>query len=101
MGEKEVIVTKDDARLEEGTLAGSILSLDLALRNLMMFTGCSLADALPTITSTPAKLLNIADQRGTLLPGLYADLVFLTDEFEVALTIVDGEIVYTAEGIEL
>jgi len=101
IGEKEVIVTKDDARLEDGTLAGSILSLDQALRNLMTFTGCSLGEALPTITSTPAALLNIADRRGTLLPGSYADLVLLTDEFEVAVTIVDGEILYTAEGIEL
>ena len=100
IGEKEVIVMNEDARLDDGTLAGSILSLDQALRNMMMFTGCSLAEALPTITSTPAELLNIADQRGTLLPGSYADLVLLTKEFDVAVTIVEGEIVHYVERIE-
>ena len=39
------------ARLADGTLAGSILSLDQALRNLVAFTGCTLAEALPTVTA--------------------------------------------------
>jgi N-acetylglucosamine-6-phosphate deacetylase len=101
IGDKEVFVTENDARLKDGTLAGSILSMDQALRNLMAFTGCSLMEALPAITTTPASLLDIADQRGTLSPGSYADLVLLTPELEVAVTLVKGEVVYAVEGIEL
>lgn len=100
IGDKEVTVTEEDARLADGTLAGSILSMDQALRNLIAFSGCSLLEALPMITTVPATLLGIADQRGDLFPGSYADLVLLTPELEVALTVVEGEILYAEKDIE-
>jgi N-acetylglucosamine-6-phosphate deacetylase len=96
-GPQEVFVDEASARLADGTLAGSILSLDAALRNLMSFAGCSLEEALPTITSTPAELLGLSDQKGRLEPGLSADLVLLTRDLKVAMTIVDGKAVYTHE----
>ena len=98
IGDKEVFVTDIDARLADGTLAGSILSLDAALLNLIEFTGCTLEQALPTVTTTPANVLGIADQKGQITPGYDADLVLLTSELEVAATIVAGEIVYKMEG---
>jgi N-acetylglucosamine-6-phosphate deacetylase len=94
LGGSDVVVDESSARLADGTLAGSILSLDAALRNLMAFAGCSLQDALPTVTSTPAALLAILDQRGQLAPGLVADLVLLTPDLNVAMTVVSGEVVY-------
>ncbi len=60
LNDLEVIVSEKDARLADGTLAGSVLSLDQAVRNLIEFTGCDLADALSTVTTTPAALLGIA-----------------------------------------
>jgi N-acetylglucosamine-6-phosphate deacetylase len=95
IGDQEVLVDETSARLADGTLAGSILSLDAALRNLMSFAGCSLEEALPTITSTPAELLGLSDQRGRLGSGLAADLVLLTPDLDVAMTIVNGVVVYT------
>ena len=68
----ELIVSDKDSRLPDGTLAGSVLPIDQALPNLISYTGCSLPEALATITTTPAKLLDIDDQRGRIAPGLIA-----------------------------
>ncbi len=94
IGDFEAIVDRTSARLGDGTLAGSILSLDQALRNLITFSGCSLAEALPTVTTTPARLLGLADQRGQLAPGFAADLVLLSPELQVVMTVVQGQIAY-------
>jgi N-acetylglucosamine-6-phosphate deacetylase len=94
LGDQEVTVTEEEARLPSGTLAGSVLSMDEALRKLIRYTGCSLAEALATITSTPADLLGLGQERGRVLPGAYADMVVLTPELRVALTLVEGTIVY-------
>ena len=56
-------VGDDGVRIADGVLAGSALSLDEAVRNLVAFTGCSVADAVATVTSTPARLLGLADAR--------------------------------------
>ncbi len=88
-----VTVTESECRLVDGALAGSVLSLDQALRNLITITGCSLADALATITTTPARLLGIADRRGDIAPGMIADLVLLTPDLRVHTTIAAGTIV--------
>ena len=94
----EVTVTETEARLANGTLAGSILPLDAAVRNLIDFTGCSLSEALATVTTTPAALLGLSQQRGRIAPGFIADLVLLTPDLEVALTITAGEITYRKEN---
>ena len=62
----------DERRLADRTLAGSILALDQAVRNLLDITGCSLAEAFPTITTTPAKLLGLDGERGRIAPGLHS-----------------------------
>ena len=76
-----------------GRLAGSVLTLDRAVRNVMNFAGWSLQQAVALVTSNPAKLLGITDDRGLLAPGRRADLVVLTPEGEVAHTILAGEMV--------
>jgi len=87
----EVNVSESDCRLSDGTLAGSILPLDQALRNLITMTGCSLPAALATVTTTPARLLNITHQRGDIAPGLLADLVLLTPELQVKAVFARGQ----------
>ena len=95
IGDQAVIVTAHDCRLADGTLAGSILSLDAALRNLIDFTGCSLEEGLATITTTPATLLDQADRHGRVAPGALANLVLLTPGLTVVKTIVAGQVVYS------
>jgi N-acetylglucosamine-6-phosphate deacetylase len=99
LGDYDVIVDETSARLTDGTLAGSILSLNVALRNLIAFSECSLAEALPTVTTTPAKLLGLADRRGQLALGYLADLVLLSPEFDVVLTVVGGQIAYRKDDL--
>ncbi len=96
LGDFEVTVDGLSARLADGTLAGSILALDQALRNLIAFTGCALRDALATVTTTPAKALGLAGERGRVAPGYVADLVLLTPDLRVQATMVAGEVVYIA-----
>ena len=84
----------DDAvRLYDGTLAGSSIGLDAAVRNLMSFTGCSLAEAVSTVTEIPAGCLGLTD-RGRIEVGRRADLVALDDEGRVVLTFVGGHLVH-------
>ena len=66
------------------------------LRNLMAFTGCSLAEALPTLTTIPARLLGLPERKGMIAPGFDANLVLLTAEHQVKYTFVNGNLVYEA-----
>ncbi len=83
----------DAVRLYDGTLAGSTVGLDGAVRNLMAFTGCTLADAVATVTEIPANCLGLAD-RGRVEVGRRADLVALDENGEVVLTFVAGQLVH-------
>jgi N-acetylglucosamine-6-phosphate deacetylase len=96
----EAVVNETQAALPDGTLAGSILPLDQALRNLMAFTSCTLAEALPTVTTTPAALLGLEGTIGKITPGCLADMVLITADCEVAVTIARGKIVYDKKGLD-
>jgi N-acetylglucosamine-6-phosphate deacetylase len=96
LGDFEVVVDADSARLSDGTLAGSILSLDQALRNLVDIAGCTLAEALPTVTTTPARAIKMDHERGRIARGHVADMVLLTADLRVSATIAEGAIAYTA-----
>jgi N-acetylglucosamine-6-phosphate deacetylase len=76
----------------QGKLAGSVLTLDRAIRNVMNFAGWQLQQAIKLATLNPAQRLGISDQRGLLAPGRQADLVVLTPKGEVVHTIIGGEI---------
>jgi N-acetylglucosamine-6-phosphate deacetylase len=95
LGDYDVIVDDTSARLADGTLAGSILELDQALRNLVEVTGCTLDEALDTMTTTPARLMGIDGERGQVAPGFVADMVLLSPDLKVQKTIAAGEVVYS------
>ncbi len=82
------------ARLPDGTLVGSVLTLDKAVRNVIEFTGCSLAEAVFMASTGPAMLLRVGDRKGRLAVGADADLTILNGSFEVVATIVKGSLVY-------
>ncbi|NPA96796.1 MAG: N-acetylglucosamine-6-phosphate deacetylase [Crenarchaeota archaeon] len=93
LGGLKVIVEKGVARLENGALAGSTLTLDRAVRNCVSL-GIPLSHALAMASWTPAR--SIGEQRaGCLRPGCVADLVLLDSELKVAATIVRGEEVFS------
>jgi N-acetylglucosamine-6-phosphate deacetylase len=99
LGSYEVQVDNNRSLLDDGTLAGSLLSMDQALRNLLKYTGCSPAEAIRTITATPASLLGLSGSKGQIAPGYDADLVLLSSEFKVMATFIDGQMVYRRAGV--
>jgi N-acetylglucosamine-6-phosphate deacetylase len=74
----------------DGKLAGSVLTLDRAVRNVMRFVPLALADAIRLVTSNPARLLGIDGQRGTLATYRVADVVVLAPSGEVVATMAAG-----------
>lgn len=89
LGDRVVTVDETSAKLEDGTLAGSIVTLDLAVRNLWHWTGCSIAEAVRTVTEIPADLLGLKE-KGRIAVGCDADLVLLDGELQVVGTIIAG-----------
>lgn len=83
-------------RLADGTLAGSTLTLDRALRNAEAFGAMTRLEAVAACTLRPARLLGLERERGTLRPGALADLVVLSERGAVEETWIQGERVYLA-----
>ena len=95
LGGQPVTVRNGEARLTEGNnLAGSTLTMDQGLRNVIAATGLSLAAALPVATTTPAESIMLENTVGALRPGYLADLVLLDAALNVRLTMVKGRIVF-------
>ena len=94
LGGQKVIVKDGQARLEDGTLAGSILTMDCAVRNLVEKVGISITDAIKMATINPARSIGIEKRKGSIEPGKDADMVLLNSKLEVDMTIVKGKIVY-------
>ncbi|MBP7892171.1 MAG: N-acetylglucosamine-6-phosphate deacetylase [Firmicutes bacterium] len=95
LGGQHVIVTGGAARLETGVLAGSTLTMDAAVRNMVKFAGIPLHEAISMASSTPARLIGLADRKGRIEPEMDADIVLLDAEtLQVRATLVMGETVY-------
>jgi N-acetylglucosamine-6-phosphate deacetylase len=85
---RPVHVRDGAVRLPDGTLAGSVLTMDEAVRNLV-HSGAVLADAVRAATTVPARLLG-RDDLGALRPRLPAHLTVLDDELRIVRTLVGG-----------
>jgi len=80
------------ARLEDGTIAGSILTLNRAVLNARAFANLALSDALGMATRNPTRALGLAT-KGVLAPGADADVIVMDDEGNISLTMVAGQVV--------
>jgi len=87
----EITVADGAARLADDTLAGSVLTMRCAVQNMVELAGLPLELVIPLATEVPARILNIANTKGKLAPGYDADIVILTDRFEIAATYLRGE----------
>ena len=83
-------------RAEDGTIAGSALHIDEAVRNLMQYAGIPFETAVVNATRSPARLLGLERDLGTLEPGKRADLSVWDADHRVLATIVGGIPVYGA-----
>jgi len=88
LGEIEVEV-KDGKCLADGNLAGSVLTMDRAVRNIMQFAGWDLQQSLRLATANPARVTGLKT-RGRIEPGARADFVVLNSAGEVQRTVIGG-----------
>jgi len=90
MGRQRVIVRNGEARTPAGNLAGSTLTLERAVANMVRLVGVPLSSSLQMASLNPARVLGLAQRKGRLAPGYDADLVCLDADFNVRLTVVGG-----------
>jgi N-acetylglucosamine-6-phosphate deacetylase len=96
LGGRRVHLEDGAVRLPDGTLAGSALTMDEAVRNAAEFLGVSLTEAVRMASEVPAAALNL-DGKGKIAVGYDADFVLLDEQGTVLETIVAGETVYGRE----
>lgn len=94
LGTMQGSVKNGEARLPDGTLAGSVLTMNIALRNFLANTGSSFPQASRFVSANPAELLGIGTFKGSLKPGYDADLVLFDSDFNATLSVVKGVPVY-------
>ena len=96
LGGQTVYVKNGEARLEDGTLAGSVLRMNRAIENIVRKVGVPLLQAVDFATINPAKNLGIDKEVGSIKVGKRADFTVINENFDVLMTVRDGEIVYQA-----
>lgn len=94
LGGQVVIVKNGEARLENGTLAGSVLKMNNAIKNVMKFLGLSLDETVKLASANPAKNLGLYDQMGSIKEGKKANFVILDKDLNVVKTIREGKVIY-------
>jgi N-acetylglucosamine-6-phosphate deacetylase len=87
------ITVRDAAYLDDGTLAGSVLTMDRAFERLVTLIGLTPVDAALLCSTTPARELGLHGH-GVLAPGAVADLVVLDRKFRPAQTWIGGQLIY-------
>lgn len=85
LGGQKVWVKDGQARLEDNTLAGSVLKMDEAFRNIMTFTGCSVGEAVQMTSGNQAREFGL-DHKGFITSGKDADFIIMNEHFEVEKT---------------
>jgi N-acetylglucosamine-6-phosphate deacetylase len=96
---RQVSVRDGAVRLADATLAGSVLTMDQAVRNLVNMARASWAEAIRMATLTPATIAGAADRKGRLVPGADADLVVLDDAGHLRQTWRAGQRVYESSRV--
>jgi N-acetylglucosamine-6-phosphate deacetylase len=98
LGGQTVVKDKNKATLKEsGALAGSVLEMNQAIKNMLDFSKCSYEEAFKMASYNVAKHLKL-DSKGEIAEGFDADITILDENLEVIKTIVSGEVKYEKKG---
>ncbi|MCB2293064.1 N-acetylglucosamine-6-phosphate deacetylase [Clostridium algoriphilum] len=97
LGGQKVIVKDGAAKLQDGTLAGSVLTLNKAVLNMLNNSDLEIYEAVAMATLNPAKVINIDNKKGILEVGNDSDIIIFNDNIDVFTTIVEGKIVYETQ----
>jgi len=101
LGGQTVFVSQGEARLADGTLAGSILTMDRAIYNFQHNTGAPLPEIIAMVTENPAQELGLFDYLGSLEEGKYADIVLFDEALRIRQTIIRGNVAYSQQKEEM
>jgi N-acetylglucosamine-6-phosphate deacetylase len=93
LGGRDVVSDGSAVRLEDGTLAGSVATMDVLVRRMAELKQTSLEGAITAATESPATVLGEA-HLGRLCPGAHADVIILDRELRVRLTMIAGRVVF-------
>lgn len=96
LGGAKIIYKDNICRLEDGTIAGSVLHLNKGVWNVYTNSSIPLHECVNCASLNPATTLGIADKKGSIEVGKDADIVILDEEFNVEKTIIGGKIKYEA-----
>ncbi|MEC1523461.1 N-acetylglucosamine-6-phosphate deacetylase [Neobacillus niacini] len=94
LGGQDVSVANGKALLADGTLAGSILKMNDSIKNILEAADITLSEAVQMASMNPAKQLNVYDRKGSISVGKDADILILSNEYQVEMTFCRGEIAY-------
>jgi N-acetylglucosamine-6-phosphate deacetylase len=95
MGNLEVVLKGNEARLREsGTLAGSVLTLNRAVKNAFQWSGVALNQAVNLASFNPSRVISLEQEIGSIQEGKYANLVVFDKEFNVLETYLKGRSVF-------
>jgi N-acetylglucosamine-6-phosphate deacetylase len=86
------------ARLNDGTLTGSVLTLDKALHNMLDMTHSSLSEISAMLSWNAARSVHLANHKGRLLAGYDADLVIYDQQLNLQATICRGQLAYASDA---
>ena len=94
LGGQKIFVNGIKCLLEDGTIAGSVLRLNDAVKNLCANTDLPLHEIVAAASRNPANAIGIGDKKGSIAPGMDADLVIANESFDILKTVIGGEIRY-------
>ncbi len=95
LGGQPIFVRGTECRLADGTIAGSVLTLNEAVRNLLAHTSLSVPEAVAAASLAPARAIG-AEGKGALLAGYDADIIIADEDFRIQRTIKRGKTVFEA-----
>jgi N-acetylglucosamine-6-phosphate deacetylase len=94
-GGLEVIVEDGVAKLPDGSaFAGSVATADRLVRNMINMAAVPLAEAVRMMSLTPARIMGVANRKGSLVAGKDADIIIFDEDIQVKMTMVNGKVVH-------
>lgn len=95
IGERVITKSETKATLPNGTLVGSILTLNNAVKNLMVLCGATLYEAINTVSLNPSSYLGLENEIGQIKIGNFADILIFDENIKISKTFINGKLIYS------